>query len=508
MQNLLNVRILLNKRLFFVLLFLLIVLIGNFIAYKIVHIPAQLEITVIAAVFLFYPVLRFPKTGLYILFIVTPFIPFIRRLYYLQHNRPSVDALIIFSDLIIVFVITGLFFVFREKGLFDRGMKKTQLTVLIYFFYLLLRVFLMNILPVNEAILRFKLYGPAVLLFFAGGIYATDFKLLKKIWIITVVIGIASFIYALKQLIMGYSEPEQLWFSSISFTTLFIKGIARPFSFFQSPAAFADYMQLAIIGVMILSPWNKSVFVKCLLCFLFPFFFYGALVTSVRSNWIGIFISFFLLITIIKVKSKKRRLYSLFLLGLVFVVFNYLDAYVNEGLDFANLVSVLGNSLNFQYMDLLVTERIGAVVNPFSEYSMISRIALWKHLLVLTSDPLMALFGRVLGSLKSDSIYFTYLAEFGYPGMFFITAFQIFIVIKGFRLINRTSSNPVLFLAKGITIMNLVFLIVNSTGSHINSFPGDIYYWFWNGVLLKLEALERARTNYDEKNNDYSGFPA
>lgn len=503
MKNLIKIRGLLHKQLYTVSLLLIIALIGNFIAYKIIHVPAQLEMTVILGIFLFYPILSSPRVGLYILFIIAPFIPFIRRLYYLQYDRPSVDALIIFGDLLIVLIIAGLFFVFREKGLFERNLKKIQLTVLIYFIYLLVRVFVMNILPLSEAVMRFKYYGPAVLLFFAGGIYATDFDLLKKIWIITVFIGIISLSYAIKQLIIGYSESEQLWFSSISFTTLFIKGIARPFSIFQSPAAFADYMQLSIIGIIIISLWSRSVFFKYLVYLLFPLFFYGALITSVRSNWIGIILSFFLLVTVMKVKSNRNRLLSLLSMGLVFIVFSYLDAYINEGFSITSLFSVLGNSLNFQYMDLLITERIGAIVNPFKEYSMISRIALWKHLLTLSTDPLMALFGRGVGALKADSIYFTYLAEFGYPGIIFITIFHLYIVIKGFALINRTESLPVLSLAKGITIMNSVLFVVNITGSHINGFPGDVYFWFWNGVLLKLYSLEKRKVNYNE-NTDYS----
>jgi type IV secretory pathway VirB3-like protein len=92
---------------------------------------------------------------------------------------------------------------------------------------------------------------------------------------------------------MGYSNFEKLWFSSISFTTLFIKGVARPFSFFQSPAAFADFMLLAMVGVIVTINSSKKASTRYLLI-LIPLYVCALLITSVRSNWIGAIIVLFL----------------------------------------------------------------------------------------------------------------------------------------------------------------------------------------------------------------------
>lgn len=494
-----------NKRLFWVLSLIPIVLIGNFIAYKIVHIPAQLEMTAILAMFFLYPILSFPKVGIYILFIISPFIAYIRRLYYLQYSRPSIDTLIMLNDILIAYIVIGLIFIFHEKGIFDKNIKKIQMTVSIYLFYLFMRIFLLNILPFGKAILEFKYYGPAILLFFVGTKFATNFSLLKKVWIITIFIGVISFAYAMKQLTLGYSQAEQLWFTSISFTSLYIKGIARPFSFFQSPAAFADYMQLAIIGVMSLAPLAESAFRKYFLYLLLPVFFYGSLLTSVRSNWIGIILSVILFITVVNVTSIKKRILTLVTLGLAFFVINTFSAFVNENFSFTDVLSVIGNKLNIQYADMLITDRTSAILDPFKEHSMLSRIALWKQLIELSVDPILAVFGRGLGALQSDSVYFTYLAEFGYPGMFFIITFQIICIVTGMRFLNKYELNKTSSLIRAVTIMNFVFLIINITGNHINSFPGDIYYWFWNGVMFKL-CSEGKNKSYE--NNGYSGFPA
>jgi hypothetical protein len=43
-----------------------------------------------------------------------------------------------------------------------------------------------------------------------------------------------------------------------------------------------------------------------------------------------------------------------------------------------------------------------------------------------------------------------------------------------------------IILARGILTMNFIFLIINITGTHIHKYPGDMFFWFFNGVLLNM----------------------
>ena len=475
--------------------FLMIAAGGHFLAFKIVHVPAQLEMVVLFSLLAFYPVIRYPAVGIYLLFIIMPFIPFLRRLYYLQYIRPTNDPLIATGDIIITLLIVGLFFEFRDRKEYKDTSWIISRCILIYFLYLVIRTFFLNILPLDVAIMRFRFYGPSVLLFFVGTLFAGNTKLLKNIWMITIAIGVAGSLYGIKQLLFGYYEFERLWYSSISFTTLFIKGIARPFSFFQSPAAFADYMQLSIIGIIVLMGWNRCKRYYILLA-LIPIYFYGALITSVRSNWIGIVVTFCIWIFILQFRTIRSRIIMIGVLALFFALTQYFEAAISSGLSIDILLDVLGGN-NQYYMDLLVTERAGAISNPFEEYSLLSRITLWKFLISLSREPVMALFGRGVGALNADSLYITYLAEFGYPGALFIVSLVIFLIARGFSLLDSSSRPEVVSLAKGITIMNIVFAVINITGTHIHSFPGDAYFWFWNGVLIKLSLPQKGDSPID-----------
>jgi O-antigen ligase len=102
----------------------------------------------------------------------------------------------------------------------------------------------------------------------------------------------------------------------------------------------------------------------------------------------------------------------------------------------------------------------------------------------------MIFFGRGLGRMASDSLYFTYLAEFGIPGLILLIYILILFLKGGFKIHDSTLNPQIKVIARSILCFNFIFLVINITGNHINEFPGNLYFWFWNGVLLKLNVLE------------------
>lgn len=476
------------------LLFLLIgavALTGHLIAYEMFHIPKQIGFVVIFAVIMFYPVVRFPILGLYAVFILCPFIPYARRLFYLVHGRPGTDPLIVLGDLLIVMIFLGLLFKFRDRPAEQSGSKKLSTTVSFYFFYMIIRTFVFNISPLADSLQKLKYYAPAVLLFFIGIYFGREFKLLKRLWLLTILIGIAACVYGLKQLFIGYSTAEKLWFATAMFTTLFINGVARPFSFFQAPAAFADYLIISTIGVLMFLYWGRFKG-KILIALLIPLFFYGILVTSVRSNWIGALSVFIIWFIVLQLKNNTHRIAIIAFAFLCFIMYQLVDDSLKADIKPEALLSVLTGKLgNQEYIDLMVTSRSGALSNPLEENSMLSRIALWKYIFLLTEDPQMAVFGRGVGALDADSLYVTYLAEFGYPGLVFIVFLLCAFIVKGIKALDSLSDPRTVFLTKGIIVFDLVFALMNFTGTHIHSFPGDVYFWFWNGVLMNVQLLDK-----------------
>ena len=459
---------------------------GHIIGRFIVAVPSHLELLVLIGTAAFYPILRRPIIGMYAVCIGAPFIPYVRRLYYLGYARPQTDPLIMLAELFLVLMLAGLFFELRELFQHERPLRPYLVFIAGYCSYLALRMVLFTYVPLEQGILLFKYYGVVALFFFVGAVYASQTTHLKRFWYLTLLIAVAGALYGIQQLFVGYSRAEEMWFSSIQFSTLFIKGIARPFSFLQAPSAFAEYLLLGILGMLMAGGWLGKPY-RWVLIALTALPAYGILITSVRSSWIGMLAIPPLWYGILKVRGTRARCVAGVLCVLLFVGYQTVTEVTGSDFGIDDVVRVLGGSLgNAEIIDLFVTTRTSAVSNPFEEHSFLSRMALWSMIIRLSSEPTLALMGRGLGALKADSLYFTYLAEFGYPGLLLIlSVFGVFLA-RGLRVIDRHPDPDVVVLARGIMVMNVVFALLSVTGNPIHAFPGDVYFWFWNGVLVRL----------------------
>jgi hypothetical protein len=464
---------------------------GYFVALKIFNVPRQIEAVVIFAIALFYPIAKNPLLGMYAFFITLPFITLIRRLYYLLYGRPAMDPLLMAGEFLILTMMVGLFFELRLRRDKDEDIRFYKTMVLIYFAYLVFRVFVYNDCGLELAVARFKFYGPAVLLFFIGIIYAPRVSHLKSLWAITAIIGVITALYGFKQLYWGFSRAENIWLSSIDFSTLYIKDIIRPFSTFQSPAAFADYMVLSVIGLLMFWSWKKGA-LRIAILLLVPVFFYAVLITSVRSDWIGFIAVLLFWFTFSKVKGMKQRVWTLVAIGVCYVLISFAADTLGSGMGVDQLSDLSNTRSDHQrYMQALVTNRAAAITDPLEEHSMLSRVAVWRHLFAYSVDPLLMLVGRGVGAFNADSLYVTYLAEFGYPGFFFIIFLLGSLIYKGMKIMDSVRNPDLSALARGITVFNLAFAIISITGSHLHSFPGDAFFWFFNGVMIKLPAVDK-----------------
>jgi O-antigen ligase len=226
-----------------------------------------------------------------------------------------------------------------------------------------------------------------------------------------------------------------------------------------------------------------------LLWVLVPLLWTGVLITSVRSSWIGMAITFFIWLFIVRIRGIKQRLLFVAILIVCFLTFDVIGTFINTGTGIGSLVtSVSGSAQANQTINLLITERANAIENPFQEHSMVSRLALWRYIIDQSSLPQLALLGRGIGVLSADSLYITYLAELGYPGLLLIVAILIIFIGFGFKVIDTATVKWTSSIAIAVVTMDIVMAIIGITGSHIHAFPGDSYFWFWNGVLIGLWA--------------------
>lgn len=465
-----------------------------FIGYKIVFVPKRVEMVAYVLLISLVPVLKYYNIGIYMIFILTPFIPLFRRLYYLIYARPETDVFILVPDVILMYTLIGFLFAEREDREANPTVRKMKILCILYFLFMLLHVFLFNQLPVHKAFLEFKYYGPFVLSFLLGAFAARNTKMIKRLGIITLVIGVFTGLYGIKQLHVGFNEAENLWLNSISFQSLYIGNLARPFSTFSAPADYADYQTILMIVAVAVIMLSKKKWVRVLMVVFIVIGIYSQLVTSVRSSWVGTIAGVLVWFLVLRKQGQKNRWIGMVMILSGFVAFIVISG-MNQSAERNRISTRALSSQNLKseqdVIDLLVKQRMTAVTNPLSEHSMHSRIMQWGIAWRKATRSLIgAFFGTGLGSFPVDSLYFTYLAEFGFPGLIMILYINVFFILKGMQNYDRLRDPFLLGICRGVLTLNFIFLTINTTGSHIHSFPGDLYYWFSNGVMLKLPDLD------------------
>ncbi len=134
--------------------------------------------------------------------------------------------------------------------------------------------------------------------------------------------------------------------------------------------------------------------------------------------------------------------------------------------------------------DIMVRERVQAIANPLEEYSILKRLEIWR---VIAMNSFKYPLGRGQGtSGYAHSYYFQTLSESGFPGLFLYLAILVFAFQRGLYVIRKATAPLAVLQAKLFLSLVFAFSVLNLTGTHLHSNPGDIYFWFSIGALAFL----------------------
>ncbi len=458
---------------------LLLPVVGTLFAYRMTQAPTRIETAAFFILIFIVPTLRYPRFGAYYLIAVPLFIPLFRRMYYLVHARPTLDYLMLIGDGVMGGFILALtmMWVLRKERIHD------PLTrwLLIYEALLFGKIFFLNQGGVVEGLYGYKFNGLFVLFYFAGSYVLEGHAEIRKIlnfggWMLAV-----TAVYGIKQFLFGFTSFEQRWLDSITFTTLRIDGVVRIFSTYVSPAAMADGMSI----LLLLGSWalmRKSLLGR------FQGLVFSALsvaplvLATVRTSWAAAAAGLLFFWCFLRLRQGWLR-WTLFVLVLVSVVVyaTHSDSTADtQNTAFAHDLSAGKESKT----DILITNRTEALANPLGEYSIQKRFQIWQEIWYFAvRNPL----GRGQGTNGyAHSYYFQVLGEIGFPGLFVFLVLIFLGFKRGFQIVRQTRDPEVAETARfGMTLL-FVFSILNLTGTHLHSNPGNVYFWFTLGMLAQL----------------------
>jgi O-antigen ligase len=461
------------------LLWLAVPLVGCFFAWRLQKIPSRLEVSAFFTFFFIIPALKWPKFAVYYLFTIPLFIPMGRRMYYLINGRPTVDYLMLIGDGVMIGFIASLILLWTNHK--ERVHDKLTVLILLYSFLLLIKVFFLNEGTIETGLYGFKFNGLYVLFYFAGSyVLFQSQQIIKAIHIGSIALFLSA-LWSLKQITLGFSDFEQRWLDSITFTTLRINGVVRPFGTYVSPAALADGMCiLVLLGVFYifykknLSPiWGLGLVSVAVI---------PLLIATVRTSWIGVLAGLFLYAFFLRIEKKWIR--NLVILFFIIAVSSMMLKGNGKNED----KSKLSGKANLA--DIMIRNRTSALANPLQEYSIQKRMQIWGEIWYFAvRKPL----GRGQGTHGyAHSYYFQILGEIGFPGILAFLGILFFGFRYGFAILRMNPNKTQAELARLMLSMLFMFSILNLTGTHLHTNPGDIYFWFSLGTLAQLHREVKA----------------
>lgn len=454
-------------------------MVGIFFAYRLVHIPSRVETTLFWIIFFIVPTLKYPKIGLYYLFCLPLFIPMFRRMYYLIADRPTLDYLMLISDGVMGGLILALILLWVINK--EKNRDLLACLVLLYTVILFAKIFIGNSGPTLQGLYGFKFNGLYVSFFFGGSYILTSFKETKSIYKYSAILLLITALYGLKQILFGFSGFEEKWLDSIQFTTLRIEGVVRPFSVYASPASMSDGMTiLFLMGVYWIFSGGKSY--KLLGAIICLAAIWPLLIATVRTNWLAVAagLVFYLFLLRIKKRWVKVSLMTVIVAG----IFIYSSKSNGEG-GVSKAVAVTEQGLNKKSLaQIMIKNRTSALANPLQEYSVQKRMGTWVSIFY---DSKTHPFGKGQGTAGyAHSYYFQVLGEIGYPG---VLLFLIILVVGFYRafyvIANCHDPNIQEFTRMLLTVI-FMLSILNLTGTHLHTPPGDIFFWFSLGCISRF----------------------
>jgi uncharacterized membrane protein len=461
-----------------------LLLLGAVFAYRLLHIPSRAETAVFCIGLFLIPTLKWPKIGVYYLFCLPLFISLFRRMYYLISDRPALDYLMLISDGVMGGLIVALILLWIMNK--ERSRDLLSALIVLYTFLLFIKVFLGSQNDIVEGLYGFKFNGLYVFFYFAGSYVLTSVKETKTVMAWASWLLFLTALYGIKQILFGFSGFEQKWIDSITFTTLRIDGIVRPFSTYVSPAAMSDGMVILIAlgGYWIMSRSRLSTPFGLLLI--------GAcmaplLIASVRTSWLAAIAGVFFYLVFLRLNNKWVKIAFVLAMAGSIAGFAAKAGGGEGGSGSFHRNAALNARLNSKGPNLtesMIKNRTVALANPLQEYSVQKRMETWTGILYTSFYyPL----GKGQGTTGyAHSYYFLVLGEIGYPGLLCFLAILIIAFYRGISVVNHSRDAEVRELGRLLVTILFLVSVLNLTGTHLHTPPGDIFFWFSIGCLSRF----------------------
>ncbi len=477
-------------------------LIGAFFAWRLSEVPSRLETVFLVLVLLVPLAMKLPRLAVYYLLSVPCLVPLLRRLYYMAEPHPPVDFLMLLPDGMMAGLTAALALLWASNK--EKNSDILSRLVLLYTFVLFLKVFVGNEGSLLEGLYGFKFNGLYILFFFAG-CYLTDTSQDLRRWLGfgTATLALTA-VYSYRHIGWGPFSFEQLWLDSVQFTTLYIQGKVRPFSTYASPAALSDAMSLLVLWGLYrflssqgIARWRGV----ALMALAIP----PILFATVRTNWLAVPFGIYVYLVFLRFTWARNKLVNLFLLGILAIILTF-QARNQVAIERHQMVRQIKNQGGEQTLSqVFILQRTNALRDPLNEYSLHRRLEIWASIL---DGVRFAPLGKGQGTTGyAHSYYFQILGETGPLGLALFLLILWIVFRRGIYASTHMRDPADRELACLLLAWLAMISMLNLTGTHLHSSPGDFYFWFSAGAIMFLHRQCRAQEIESEQTEQIAEQP-
>ncbi|HLP42296.1 MAG TPA: hypothetical protein VK465_12370 [Fibrobacteria bacterium] len=457
-----------------------IVVAGALFSWRLLNIPSRLETAAVLIAFFLVPTLKYPRFGVYYIFSISFFIPLFRRMYYLVADRPALDYLMLISDGVMAGLVLALALLWMVNKERTRGAMPGL--VIAYTTLLFVKVFVGQEGSILDGLYGFKFHGLYVMFFFAGSYLITSAGETRRLMGVVSWILLATALYGVKQILIGFTAFEQKWIDSITFTTLYIEGVVRPFSTYVSPATLSDGMTILILaGAYWIFVRGKHTSLFGLL--LIASAIWPLLIASVRTSWLATLAGLLFHGVFLRIRRGWGKGIILGALAAVVLLVAVRGGSGSGDSQTAALSTHMARK-DRNLKDIMIRNRTQALANPLQEYSMQKRIQTWSYIWAKSVEHP---FGSGQGTTGyAHSFYFQLLGETGFAGVLLFGTLLFLAVRNAFRVIRQGRDPEVVELTRLMLSLVFTISILNLTGTHLHTPPGDLFFWFSLGCIHRF----------------------
>jgi len=419
-------------------------------------------------------VISHPRNGVLLLFLIAPFYGLLKRLF--PTGATSIPAITL--DILFSIIFIGIIFRAKKQEISSFLRKPIVWLILLFLIIGFLQLFNSYLISWGIGLRGFKTTFYYILAVPVGFLFLREEKDIKKIYKILILASVISATYGIRQFLFPTLAERE--FVAKYLDQSFLPGAIRSFSTFICQYSFGMFLTITNAIVIIFLLNDKNIKRRFIYSIIILIQWVAALMSLSRGTYITIFSLFLFIWFTTRGVDKKVKMVSIFVIGLILIGYLLINIPI-----FSHITS------RFHFLK----------TSSFrSRY-----VLLWPiSLELLSKHPFGIGVGNVrpvgegiyvedlpFGRYETDNQFINVALESGIQGMILFTIVLLGLIKIGVQNFRRPYNQFIKINSQIMLCIIFATILFSTIGNILTAYPINFLFWFFCGVLIKLDCLNK-----------------